>query len=113
MSTTHHPNRPAWKSIAIVAISAGTVASAAMGSAGTAIAVPSGPLTVDQTVSQLQAGGYQVIVNKVGTAPLSSCAISAVRPGQTYSRTDSGAPGAQDDLTTTVTGKSVYVDVTC
>ena len=33
----------------------------------------------------------------------------AVRPGQTFSRTDSGNPG--DDLLTTVTDKTVYVDV--
>ena len=52
-------------------------------------------------------------MNKVGTAPLNQCAISAVRPGQTYSRTDSGVPGAGDDLVTTVTNKTVYVDVKC
>ena len=63
--------------------------------------------------SQLQGDGYQVIVNKVGTASLSNCNISADRPGQTYSRTDSGAPGAQDDLVTTVTDKTVYVDLAC
>ena len=61
----------------------------------------------------MQAGGYEVILNKVGTAPLNQCAIGAVRPGQTYSRTDSGVPGADDDLVTTVTNKTVYVDVKC
>lgn len=101
------------KSFATVAISAATLASAALVLAGVANAAPGGPEPVDQAVSQLQADGYQVIVNKVGTAPLSNCAISAVRPGQTYSRIDSGAPGAQDDLVTTVTGKTVYVDVAC
>lgn len=36
------------------------------------------------------------------------------QPGQkTFSRTDSGATGADDDLVTTVTGKTLYVDVTC
>ena len=35
--------------------------------------------------------------------------VVAVRPGQTYSRTDSGNPG--DTLQTTITGKTVYVDV--
>ena len=68
---------------------------------------------MDQTVSQLQANGYQVILNKVGTAPLNQCTVSAVRPGQTYSRTDSGAPGAGDDLVTTVMSKTVYVDANC
>ena len=117
MSTTYHPkrhlngNRP--KSFATAAISAAALASAALALAGAATAAPAGPAAVDQTVSQLQAEGYQVIVNKVGTDPLSQCAISAVRPGQTYSRTDSGAPGAQDDLITTVTEKTVYVELAC
>jgi phosphohistidine phosphatase len=34
-------------------------------------------------------------------------------PGQTFSRTDSGVPGAGNDVITTVTNKTVYVDVKC
>jgi hypothetical protein len=113
MNATQHLNVNAPKPIATVAISAVAFASAALVLAGIASAAPAGPSSVDQTVSQLQADGYQVIVNKVGTAPLSNCTTSAVRPGQTYSRTDSGAPGAQDDIVTTVTDKTVYVDVAC
>jgi len=48
-------------------------------------------------------------VNRVGGTPLEEATVVAVRPGQTYSRTDSGNPG--DSLATTVTGKTVYVDV--
>ena len=122
MSTTYNPSRPPThqhlkgntvKPFATVAFSVGALASAALGLAGAAGAAPSGAPTVDQTVSQLKAGGYEVILNKVGTASLNQCAISAVRPGQTYSRTDSGVPGAGDDLVTTVTNKTVYVDVKC
>jgi hypothetical protein len=112
-TTTYNSNRPSLKSFATVAISAGVLTSAALGLAGDANAAPAGPAAVDKTVSQLEAGGYHVILNKVGTAPLSLCVISAVRPGQTYFRTDSGVPGAGDDLITTVTTKSVYVDVAC
>jgi NADPH:quinone reductase-like Zn-dependent oxidoreductase len=101
------------KSFATAAISVGALASAALGLAGAAHAAPAGAATVDQTVSQLQADGYQVILNKVGTAPLNQCAVSAVRPGQTFSRTDSGVPGAGNDVITTVTNKTVYVDVKC
>jgi hypothetical protein len=54
-----------------------------------------------------------VIVNKVGTAPLDRCVVNAVRPGQTFSRMDSGVPGAMDDIVTTVTAMTVYVDVAC
>ena len=70
-------------------------------------------LAVDATISQLRAQGYQVIVNRIGTGAVDQCTVSAVRPGQTFSRTDSGAPGADDDLVTTVTNKTVYLDVAC
>ena len=41
---------------------------------------------------------------------MSQCTVSSVRPGQTYSTTDSRG---EDSLNTTVTSKTVYVDVTC
>ena len=100
------------KKILLTSLAAGALASAALGLAGTATAAPSGPSPVDATVSQLQAQGFQVIVNRVDTAAV-DCTLSAVRPGQTFSRTDSGVPGAGEDLVTTVTNKTVYVDVTC
>ena len=52
-----------------------------------------------------------MIVNRLGTAPLDQASVVAVRPGQTYSRTDTGVPGAGNDIHTTVTDKTVYVDV--
>ena len=61
-------------------------------------------------MNALQAEGYHVIVNKLGSAPLDQSTVIAVRPGQTYSR-DSGVAGAGNDLVTTVTDKTVYVDV--
>lgn len=79
----------------------------------TAGAAPSGPASVDATIGRLQSEGFQVIVNRVGTAPLSQCTIGAVRPGQTFSRTDSGTPGAGNDIVTTIVNKSVYLDLKC
>src|SRR5262249_31018968 len=61
------------------------------------------------TNNQVQADRYNVIVNRIGATPLDQATVVAVRPGQTYSRTDSGTPG--DSFGTTVTGKTVYVDV--
>ena len=92
---------------------AGALASAALALAGTASAAPSGPSPIDDTISQLQAQGFNVLVRRVDSAAVNQCTLNAVRPGQTFSRTDSGAPGAADDLVTTVTNKTVYVDVTC
>ena len=101
------------KSFAFPLIATGAITIAALGFAGAAGAAPSGALDASQTVSQLQARGFDVIVNKLGAAPLDQCVVSAVRPGQTFSRMDSGAPGAMDDIVTTVISKTVYVDVTC
>jgi hypothetical protein len=100
------------KNILVTSLAVGALASAALGLAGTANAAPSGPSSVDATVSQLRAQGFQVIVSRVDTAAV-GCTVTAVRPGQTFSRTDSGAPGAADDLVTTVISKTVYVDATC
>jgi len=87
------------------------LAAAVIGLAAPAAAAPTGPGNAQQTISELQSQGYTVIVNRIGTAPLAQASVVAVRPGQTYSRTDSGVPGAGNDIYTTVTDKTVYVDV--
>jgi hypothetical protein len=86
-------------------------AAAIIGLAAPATAAPSGPGNAQQQINELQAQGYTVIVNRIGTAPLDQASVVAVRPGQTYSRTDTGVPGAGNDIYTTVTDKTVYVDV--
>jgi len=101
------------RKILFTSFAAGALASAALGLAATASAAPSGPSSVDATISQLQAQGFNVLVSRVDSAAIDQCTLNAVRPGQTFSRTDSGVPGAQDDLVTTVTNKTVYVDVVC
>ena len=92
-------------SFAATALAASTVALAAV-----ANAAPSGPSTVDQTVRTLEASGYHVILNRSGAAPLAQCTVSAVRPGQTHSTDDSRGGSS---INTTITSKTVYVDVTC
>ena len=88
---------------------AGGLTAAVLGLAAPAGAAPTGPGNAQETINQLQADGYNVVVNRIGTTPLDQAAVVAVRPGQTYSRTDSGTLG--DSLETTVTGKTIYVDV--
>lgn len=92
---------------------AGALAAVMFSSVDLANAAPTGPQTVDQVVEQLRAQGYHVILSRVGTAPLDQCSVSAVRPGHTYSRTDSGAPGAGNDIVTTVIDMTAHVDLTC
>jgi hypothetical protein len=101
------------EAFAVPVIIAGAMATAAVALAGATNAAPTGDTSAAQTVNQLRAQGFQVILNKIGTAPLDQCTVSGVRPGQTFARMDSGAPGAMDDIVTTVTARTVYVDVTC
>lgn len=97
------------KKFGFATVVASGLAAAFLGFAAPAVAAPSGPGSAQDTISQLESQGYKVIVNRVGSTPLDHATVVAVRHGQTYSRTDSGNPG--DDLLTTVTDKTVYVDV--
>ncbi len=98
------------KKFGFATVVASALTAAFLGLAAPALAAPSGPGNAQDTISDLQAQGYTVIVNRVGNAPLDQASVVAVRPGQSYSRTDSSAPGG-DDLSTTLLSKTVYVDV--
>jgi hypothetical protein len=98
------------KTYVIIGITATTITSAGIALAAAAAAAPTGPSQVNDTIRTLEASGYDVIINRSGAAPLSQCTVNAVRPGQTYSTTDSRGGGS---LNTTITSKTVYVDVTC
>jgi hypothetical protein len=98
------------KSYVIIGITATTMTSAAIALAAAAAGAPTGPSQVDDTVRTLEASGYNVIINRSGAAPLSQCTVNAVRPGQTHSTTDSRGGSS---LNTTITSRTVYVDVTC
>ena len=101
------------RKLPLTTITAGVLTATALALACEVHAAPSGPSAIEQTVRQLQAQGFTVIVNKVGTEPMDQCTVASVRPGQTFSRADSGTPGAHDDIRTTVTGRTVYLDVSC
>jgi hypothetical protein len=99
------------KKFTVATLAASGLAAAILGLAVPADAAPTGPGNAQDTVNALEAQGYHVIVNRLGSTLLDQATVVAVRPGQTYSRSDSGAPGAGNDLITTVIGKTVYVDV--
>ncbi len=97
------------KKFGLATIVASGLAAVTIGLAAPVLAAPTGPGNAQETINDLKADGYNVIVNRIGGTPLADATVVAVRPGQTYSRTDSGNPG--DSLATTVTNKTVYVDV--
>jgi hypothetical protein len=98
------------KKYTITALAAGAMSAAVLGLAGVATAAPSGPSKVDDTVRTLEASGYHVIVNRSGAAPLSSCTVESIRPGQTFSTIDSRGGGSPNE---TILSKTVFVDVAC
>jgi hypothetical protein len=98
------------KKYAIAAVAAGAMTAAVLGLAGVATAAPTGPSKVDDTVRTLQSSGYHVILNRSGAAPLASCTVTSVRPGQTFSTIDSRGGGSPNE---TILSKTVLVDVAC
>jgi hypothetical protein len=98
------------KNYVAIGFTASALALAAVALAGVAVAAPTGPSEVDQTVRTLEASGYNVVINRTGAAPLSECTVSAVRPGQTHSTSDSRGGSS---INTTITSQTVYVDVAC
>jgi hypothetical protein len=98
------------KKYTISAVVAGAMTAAVLGLTGVATAAPGGPSKGDDTVRTLESSGYHVIVNRSGAAPLSSCTVTSVRPGQTYSTVDSRGGGSPNE---TILSKTVLVDVAC
>jgi hypothetical protein len=111
-----HPNEAEgtkMRKVTFATIATAGLAAVTLGLASAASAAPTDVGTAQDTVNSLKAQGYNVIVHKVGDAPLSQCTVSATKPGHTYTRTDSGVPGAQQDFTETVVTKTVNVYVSC
>ena len=96
------------KKFAFATVLASGLAAAFIGLASPAGAAPSGPGNAQDTISQLQQQGYNVIVNRIGDTPLDQATVVAVRPGQTHETVDSRGGGS---IKTTVTSQTVYIDV--
>ena len=97
----------------ITAGSAAGIVLAGIACAAGANAATSGIDDANAVVMRLQAQGNTVVVNRTGSQPLSQCVVTGIRAGQTYSRYDSGYPGAQNDPMTQVTSMTVFVDAQC
>ncbi|MGV9799998.1 hypothetical protein ACWDTP_18320 [Mycobacterium sp. NPDC003449] len=93
----------AGKRFGVATVAASGLAAAVIGLAAPAQAAPSGSGNAQQTIRELQARGYKVIVNRVGSAPLEQASVLAVRPGTHYGRPDTMVAG--------ITQRTVYVDV--
>jgi hypothetical protein len=74
--------------------------------AGPAPAMPTPVGSAQDFVRALEAAGFQVILNTVGTPSLDSCAVTAVRPGPVVA--ESAAANREEPFRT-----AIYVDVAC
>jgi len=89
---------------------AAAATSASLAVSGVANAAPTGPSEVEETVKTLEASGYNVVLNRTGSEPLSSCSVESVRPGQTHRTVDSRGSSTPSE---TIVAETVYVDLAC
>ncbi|KHO26586.1 hypothetical protein A5761_16965 [Mycolicibacterium setense] len=78
----------------------------------TASAAPTGQMSAQATISELEAQGFRVILNKVGNAPMDQCTVTAVRQGTDvkHSWVQRGPTGRVNNL---VRYTTAYVDLMC
>ncbi|OBK80066.1 hypothetical protein [Mycobacterium sp. 1274761.0] len=84
----------------------------------TAAADPIGAGNAYATIGQLEAAGYDVNIDRVGSAPLDQCIVTSVRNPQDITRTirvDNGRKGDKRnfDYVTIVVRRTITVSLNC
>jgi hypothetical protein len=96
------------KKLTFATIAAAGLAAVAIGLSVPAMAAPTGAGSAQDTINDLQAKGYKVILNKLSDAPLNQASVVGVRPGKPVVQRVTGSGG---DLVDKVLYTTVYVDV--
>jgi len=104
------------KKFTIASVAAAGLSAAVLGLAAPAIAAPTAPDNAQQTISQLEAQGNRVVVNRQSGATLSDASVVSVRPGPEIRDwvTVEGRQGDDRNHTDRVlqtVGRVYYVDV--
>jgi hypothetical protein len=94
---------------------AATIAAASVvfAPAGPAMAEPIQPGNAYATIGTLEDDGYNVIVDRVGNAPIDQCLVTSVRNPQTQTRTFWVGKGKERRLITVVVNRSINVTLNC
>ncbi|SEH66120.1 hypothetical protein SAMN04489835_2579 [Mycolicibacterium rutilum] len=66
-----------------------------------------------QTIGELEATGYDVVIDRVGTAPLNQCVVTSVRNPQEVTRTFRVGKGEDREYITVVVSRSITVSLNC
>jgi hypothetical protein len=88
-------------------------ASVMLAPAGLATAEPTQAGNAYAAIGTLEGEGYDVIVDRVGSAPLDQCIVTSVRNPQTQTRTFWVGEGKQRRLITVVVSRSINVSLNC
>ena len=97
------------KNLTIATAAVAGLSAAVLGLAAPAVAAPTGADNAQQTISQLEAQGNRVIVNRESGATLSDATVVSVRQGAEIQEYTWDAQG--DDRVLDTVGRVVYVDV--
>jgi hypothetical protein len=92
----------AWGAVGLTALTVGL--------AGTALAMPTPVGSAQEVVRTLEASGFEVILNTVGTSSLDKCVVTALRPGPAVAQS---VAASRDDTRERSSRTTVYVDIKC
>lgn len=81
--------------------------------AGLAMAEPTQGGNAYATIGTLEGEGYDVIVDRVGNAPINQCIVTSVRNPQTQTRTFWVDEGKHRRQVTVVVSRSINVSLNC
>lgn len=98
---------------AVWGVAGGIVAAAVLGPAGLAAAQPATAGNAWATIGQLEAAGYDVNVDRVGSAPYDQCIVTSVRNPQEITRTYWVGKGKDRELVTVVVRRTITVSLNC
>jgi hypothetical protein len=98
------------KSPAIAALGAGAVALGAL----LTFAAPAHAESAALTIGQLEAQGFDVRVDRVGSAPLEQCVVTGIRNPRERTRiVRFDGPGGRDRLVPVIEQRSITVSLDC
>ncbi|MEO3757891.1 hypothetical protein ABGB19_06330 [Mycobacterium sp. B14F4] len=100
--------RALW-SVAAAAVAAGVI----LAPAGAAAAQPVQPRNPYQTIGELEAMGYDVVIDRLGSAPINQCIVTSVRNPQEVTQTIAVGKGKDREYITVVVSRSITVSLNC
>jgi hypothetical protein len=89
---------------------------AVLAPAGTAAAQPVRPGNAYETIGELEAAGYDVVIDRVGSAPINQCIVTSVRNPQTVTQTipvGGRGKGEDRDFVTVIVSRTITVSLNC